>query len=73
MHTLPRRWKKWPNKKNLGYSKVIFVKVDTEAEGKWVSNNTWEAGTVLKWGSKEEGMSYGKVKMYFHSENDLIN
>jgi len=41
-------------------------------EGKWESNNTRETETVLKWVGRE-GMSHGKAKMYFHSENDLIN
>lgn len=41
-------------------------------EGKWESNNTREAETVLKWVNRE-GMSHGKMKMYFHSANYLIH
>lgn len=74
-HTLPHWSRKWHIKKYLGYSKVVLGRGggETEVEGKWESNNTGEAEIVLKWVDREEGMSHGKMKMYFHSANYLIH
>lgn len=49
------------------------VGLEREVKGEWKSNDTREAAIVLKWGGRKEGMSHGKAKVYFHSENDLIN
>ena len=44
-----------------------------ERKGKWENNNRKEAEIMFLWVSREAVMSQGKVKMYFHSENDMIN
>lgn len=67
-HTLPHRSRKWHIKKYMGYSEVVLGRGggEKEVEGKWESNNRGEAETVPKWVDREEGMSHGKMKMYFH-------
>lgn len=44
-----------------------------KGKGKWENNNRKEAKIMFLWVSREAAMSQGKVKMYFHSENDMIN